>query len=155
MARFCLNSSRTVAKWISASVAAPLGVSNEAVRLAIVNRLAWIKRQRAKFEAQPRQSARRFISGETHFYFGKRYRPNLAEGARAGSVWTRNSRTIDLSVRTGSDQNSRERMFYRWYRDQLRSHADPLIEKWAAAMDLPTPEWGIKRMKTKWGSCNI
>jgi len=22
-------------------------------------------------------------------------------------------------------------------------------------MDLPMPEWGIKRMKTKWGSCNI
>lgn len=136
-------------------VAAPLSVSDDAVRLAVVNRLAWIKRQRAKFEAQPRQTTRRFISGETHFYLGKRYRLNLVEGARAGSIRIRNSRTIDLLVRRGSDQNARERILYRWYRDQLRSHAGPLIEKWAAAMDLPMPEWGIKRMKTKWGSCNI
>ena len=136
-------------------VAAPLSVSNEAIQLAVVNRLAWIKRQRARFEAQPRQTERSFVSGETHFYLGKRYRLNLIEGARAGSVHIRNSRTIDLSVRTGSDENIRERVFHKWYREQLRSYAAPMIEKWAASMDLPLPEWGIKRMKTKWGSCNI
>ena len=136
-------------------IAAPLSVSNEAIRLAVVNRLAWIKRQRAKFEAQPRQTVRSFVSGETHFYLGKRYRLNLIEGARASSVHIRNSRTIDLSVRAGSDQNARERVFHKWYREQLRSCAATLVEKWAVSMDLPQPEWGIKRMKTKWGSCNI
>ena len=49
----------------------------------------------------------------------------------------------------------RERVFHKWYREQLRSCAATLIEKWAASMNLPLPEWGIKRMKTKWGSCNI
>ena len=49
----------------------------------------------------------------------------------------------------------RERVFYKWYREQLRNCAATLIEKWAASMNLPLPEWGIKRMKTKWGSCNI
>jgi predicted metal-dependent hydrolase len=136
-------------------IAAPLGVSNEAIRLAVVDRLAWIKRQRSKFEAQPRQTTRRFVSGETHFYLGKRYRLNLSEGARTGSVRVRNSRAIDLSVQAGSNQSTRERVLHKWYREQLRSCAGPLIEKWAASMDLPMPEWGIKRMKTKWGSCNI
>ena len=37
-------------------VAAPLVVSNEAVRLAVIDKLGWIRRQKAKFEEQPRQS---------------------------------------------------------------------------------------------------
>jgi predicted metal-dependent hydrolase len=136
-------------------VAAPFGLSDDAVRLAVVNRLAWIKRQRAKFEAQPRQTIRKFVSGETHFYLGRRYRLNVAEGARAASVRVRNSRCLDLLVRAGSDQSTRERVFLAWYRRELRGLAAPLIERWAAKMDIPVPAWGIKRMKTKWGSCNI
>ena len=33
-------------------VAAPLAIDDEAVRLAVVGKLGWIKRQRAKFQAQ-------------------------------------------------------------------------------------------------------
>src|SRR6266849_4744613 len=54
-------------------VAAPLRINDEAVRLFTVSRLAWIKRQRAKFQDQERQSAREFVSGESHYYQGHRY----------------------------------------------------------------------------------
>jgi predicted metal-dependent hydrolase len=136
-------------------VAVPLGVSDDAVRLAVVNRLAWIKRQRSKFDAQPRQTARNYVSGETHFFLGQRYRLNVIDGERAGRVTIRNSRKIDLSVRAGSDRTIRERVILKWYRQELRDRASPLIERWAAKMKVPAPAWGIKRMKTKWGSCNI
>jgi predicted metal-dependent hydrolase len=136
-------------------VAAPLTVSDEAVRLAVVTRMGWIKRQRAKFDAQSRQSARAFVSGETHFFLGQRYRLNLTDGARAGHVHVRNGRSLDLHVRAGSDQAVRERVFLSWYRQELRDRATPVIEKWAANLEIPAPVWGIKRMKTKWGTCNI
>lgn len=136
-------------------VAAPLEMGDEAVRLAVVTRLAWIKRQQAKFAAQPRQSERRYVSGETHFFLGQRYRLNLIEGARAGQVRVRNSKTIDLHVRNDSDLAIRERVFLDWYRRELRARARPLMEHWAAEYGIATPNWGIKRMKTKWGTCNI
>src|SRR6201989_759453 len=82
-------------------VAAPLAVSDEAVRLAVVTRMSWIKRQRAKFDAPSRQSERGDVSGETHYFLGERYRLNLIEGARAGRVHVRNSRSLDLHVRAG------------------------------------------------------
>src|SRR5271157_3483440 len=44
-------------------VAAPLGVSDEAVRLAVIGKLGWIKRHRARFEDQPRKSKREMVSG--------------------------------------------------------------------------------------------
>lgn len=136
-------------------VAAPLAVSDDAVRLAVVTRLPWIKRQRARFAGQPRQSERAYVSGETHYFMGRPYRLRLIEGAPAGGVHVRSSKALDLFVRTGSDRAGRERVFLSWYRDELRSQAMPLIEKWAAKLTLPLPTWGIKRMKTKWGACNV
>lgn len=136
-------------------VAAPLAVSDDAVRLAVVTRLPWIKRQRARFAAQSRQSERAYISGETHYFMGRPYRLRLIEGAPAGRVHIRSAKTLDLFIRNGSDRAARERVFLSWYRDELRSHAAPLVEKWASKLPVSMPVWGIKRMKTKWGSCNV
>src|SRR5712664_382536 len=58
-------------------VAAPLLVNDDAVRLAVVSRLAWIKRQQTKFERQERQSAREYVSGESHYFQGNRYLLNV------------------------------------------------------------------------------
>ena len=58
-------------------VAAPLHIDDEAVRLAVISRLAWIKRQQARFESQERQSEREYISGESHYFQGNRYLLNL------------------------------------------------------------------------------
>jgi predicted metal-dependent hydrolase len=41
-----------------------------------------------------------------------------------------------------------------WYRQRLRERLDPLWEKWQKALGVEVAECGIKRMKTKWGSCN-
>lgn len=136
-------------------VAAPLAVSDDAVRLAVVTRMGWIKRQQAKFNGQARQSARSYISGESHYFFGQRYRLNLVECGQGGGVVVRNSHTLDLYMRPGSNQTTRERVVLRWYRVELRALATLLVEKWAAKLHLPIPELGIKRMKTKWGTCSI
>lgn len=135
-------------------VAAPLAVSDEAVRLAVVTKMGWIKRQRAKFSAQPRQSERAYISGESHYFLGQRYRLQLVEGALAGHVLVRNSRTLELHVRRGGDLAAREYVFTRWQRGELHSRLGPIVEKWAEVIGVPVPTWGIKKMKTKWGTCN-
>src|SRR5438105_1701641 len=60
-------------------VAAPLTVSDHAVRLAVVRKLGWIKRQQARFAEQPRQSKRELVSGETHYFLGRPYRLRVIE----------------------------------------------------------------------------
>lgn len=136
-------------------VAVPLRVSDEAVRMAVVTRLAWIKRQRAKFAGQNRQSAREFISGESHYFLGRRYRLNVVVRNGTAHVAIRNNHTIDLFVREGSDTAQRERGLLAWYRQQLKELIPPLIQKWEATVGVKVAEWGVKRMKTKWGTCNI
>ena len=36
----------------------------------------------------------------------------------------------------------------------MRERAEALVKKWQDAMGVELAEWGIRRMKTKWGSCN-
>src|SRR5438445_12067847 len=100
-------------------VAAPLAVSDDVVRLAVVGKLGWIKRQRARFHAQPRQSEREMVSGESHHVFGRRLRLRVMESAGRGSVVLRNRKWLELHVRPNTDARGRERVLQNWYREQL------------------------------------
>ncbi len=136
-------------------VSVPLRVDDEAVRLAVISRMAWIKRHQAKFEGQERQSAREYVSGESHYFQGRRYLLNVVYHDAPPKVILRNKTTLDLFVRTGSDAAKRKRVLVAWYRQQLTEMIPPLITKWEAIMGVKVAEWGVKRMKTRWGSCNI
>jgi predicted metal-dependent hydrolase len=136
-------------------VAAPLRVSDDAVRLAVVGKLGWIKRQRARFEAQPRQSAREMVSGESHYFLGQRYRLRVVKYDGPANVAARNKSVIELHVRRDSSGVQRERVLQRWYRQQLKEMIPPLLEKWQPTLGVQANEWAIKKMKTKWGACNV
>lgn len=135
-------------------VAAPLVVSDEAVRLAVIDKLAWIRRQKARFAEQPRQSEREMVNGESHYFLGRRYRLRVHEQDGPARVALRGIASLDLFVRPGSTAEQRETVLLRWYRDQLKALIPPLLEKWQSALGVQVAGWGVKKMKTKWGSCN-
>lgn len=134
-------------------VAAPLRVSDSAVRLAVVGKLGWIKRQRAKFEAQPRQSRREMVSGESHYFLGRRYRLRVIEREGSPMVVVR-SRFIKLQVRPETRARQRDIILQQWYRQQLKQLIAPLVVQWQDALGVSLAEWGVKKMKTRWGTCN-
>lgn len=136
-------------------VAAPLRVSDDAVRLAVIGKLGWIKRQRRRFDAQARQSVREMVSGESHFFLGQRYRLHVVQDHGPAKVIVRNKSMIELYVRRGSNGEQRERVLQRWYRQQLKELISPLVQKWQKALAVQTQDWRIKKMKTKWGACNV
>jgi predicted metal-dependent hydrolase len=136
-------------------VAAPLHVDDEAVRLFAVSKLGWIRRQQAQFAEQERQSAREYVSGESHYYQGRRYLLNVVYHDGPPRVVVRNNTTMDLYVRTGSDTARRERVLLEWYRAQLKAAVPPLLAKWEPVVGVQVADWRIRRMKTKWGTCTI
>lgn len=136
-------------------VAAPLVVSDEAVRLAVIGKLGWIQRQQAKFEAQPRQSPREMISGESHYFLGQRYRLRVLAYTGPPRIRCSGADFLDLFVRPETTVAQRRRVLEDWYREQLRGQIPALLTQWQPALGVAAAEWGIKKMKTRWGSCNI
>jgi predicted metal-dependent hydrolase len=135
-------------------VAAPPTVSDEAVRLAVITRMGWINRQRDKFLRQARQSERDYVSGETHFHLGQRYRLRLIERPGTSKVRLTSDRRIELMVPKDRSREFRERVVQRWQRELLRERGQALTIEWAARLGVEPPAIAIKRMKTKWGACN-
>jgi len=135
-------------------VAVPLVISDEAVRLAVIDKLGWIKRQKAKFAQQPRQSQREMVNGESHYFFGKRYRLRVHEVDAPARVALRGLSSLDLFVRPGASAAQKEAVLQHWYRQQLKAVIPALLAKWQPVVGVQASQWGIKKMKTKWGSCN-
>src|ERR1700730_4903393 len=108
-------------------VATPLRANDEAARLFTISRLAWIKRQQAKFASQERQSAREFVSSESHYYQGNRYLLNVIYRKGSPAVILRNIKTMALFVRTGIETSDRERVLTPWFRRRLKEENAPLI----------------------------
>ena len=134
-------------------VAAPLAVSDDAVRRAVIGKLGWIKRQQANFRAQLRQGKREMINGESHYFQGQRYRLRVVESTARPKVVLNKTR-LELHIRREATTEERERALQHWYRARLKELIVPLLEKWQPVVGVEPSAWGIRKMKTKWGSCN-
>jgi len=136
-------------------IAVPLWLSDEAVRLTLISRLGWIHKQQARFEQQARQSQRGLVNGESHYVWGRHYRLDVIEAAGSPQIKLRNNSILEMRVRPGTDRLKREAMLQAWYRRLLRDEIPGLIAKWEPIMGVSVAAWGIKRMRTRWGTCNI
>ena len=136
-------------------VAAPPSISEDAVRVAVVTRLGWIKKKQREFEGQARQPQRLYVSGETHFVFGKPLRLLVQPNSKNRcTIQPDASDRLTMAVPAGSTTDQKAHWLSAWYRRQLKERAAPRIAKWSERLGVPEPRWGIKLMRTKWGSCN-
>ena len=136
-------------------VAVPLHMTDDNIRLAVISRLSWIKKYQASFQAQPRQSEREMVTGESHYVFGKRYRLEVIERRGCHEVAIENNSTLQLFVNPGTSIQNRALVLNEWYREQLKAQIPDLLNHWQSAIGKQAADWGIKKMKTRWGSCNI
>jgi predicted metal-dependent hydrolase len=134
-------------------VAAPMTVSDNAVRLAVVRNLGWIRRQRDRFEAQPRESRREMAGGETHYFFGRRYRLRLVVSPERAIVIRRKS-LLEIHAPIGTTAAQREQILQTWYRDHLKRRIAPLLAEWQPRLGVSATHWRVRRMRTRWGTSN-
>lgn len=134
-------------------VAAPRCLDDDQVRLALVQRLPWIKRQRDRLQSADRQSLREMVTGESHYVWGSRYRLKVIERPGRAHAELDGDR-LQVYIPQGTETENRRELLDRWYRAQLREAIPDVIAKWEPTLDMTVPRWSVRRMKTKWGSCN-
>lgn len=135
-------------------VATPLKLNDEAVRLAVISRLSWIKKQQQSFLNQPRQTKREMVSGESHYLFGKRYLLDVKYENIKYKIVKKHAK-LQLFVKENTTRENRLKVLEKYYRDNLNIELNKLINKWLNIIDIEINSWKIQKMKTKWGSCNI
>jgi len=135
-------------------VTAPQNMNDDAIRTFLATRISWIKKMQAKFKGQERQTPREYVSGETYYFFGKKYKLEVLETDTTPSVEIKGKTKILLTIRTETNVLKREEIMQNWYRDELRKFLEKTIDKWEKKIGVKTNSWSIRRMKTRWGTCN-
>lgn len=136
-------------------VAVPWHVTDERVRLAVISKLAWIRKQQADFKQQPRQSEREMVTGESHYFMGNRYLLEVIERTGKHLLELKGNHKFLLYVKPNTSIENRQLVLNEWYREQLKERIPDLLSHWQEKIGVVSHDWGVKQMKTKWGSCNI
>ena len=136
-------------------ISVPRFTSEKRIRRAVLNRMAWIQEQREFFQARPMVALPQIVTGETQSLFGRKYPLTVIEGSFKHFVHFDEETGITLNVRSGTTAEGRLRVLDNWYRDELRSRIPALLKLWQPRVGREVKEFRIKKMKTRWGTCNI
>lgn len=134
-------------------LSAPVGMDIDTLRLYAISRLGWIKKQRRKLRGQERETPREYLNRESHYLWGKRYLLKIVEREAQSAVDVQHS-AIVLYIRPDASQEKKQSLLDAWYRKQLKAAIPDLIALWEKRVGVRVNEFGIKKMKTKWGTCN-
>lgn len=135
-------------------VSAPIYLSDESIELFVRTKIGWIRRQQEKFEKQPRQTEREYVSGEAFYVWGRQYYLLVNYSNKGNSLVLDGDKAI-LTVREGSTVEQRERFINEWYRGVLKTEIEQLLPKWVEITDFRPDSWQTKNMTTRWGTCNV
>lgn len=136
------------------TVSTPTELSNEDIKLFVLKKLPEITKVRDRMLSQERQSKREYVSGESHYLWGKPYRLQVVyEGTQHKIV--KYPTKIIMTVPKGTDTEARERLFTEWYRQELKRVLESVVIVCEKKTGVHADEFRIKNMKTRWGTCNI
>lgn len=136
------------------TVSTPSDYPYEEIRLFVLKKMPEITKVRDRMLSQARQTEREYVSGESHYLWGKTYRLQVVCERNKYEI-TKLPNKIILTAPERSTKESRERAFNEWYREELKRVLDGVVSRCEAKTNLHANEYKIKNMRTKWGTCNI
>ena len=135
-------------------VSAPKRMDDRSIRVFIISKLPWLEKHVNSFKERPRETPREYISGESHYFKGERYLLNVIEYGGKPFITLNNKKYIDFYVKKDAHLEEKKKVFLLWQREELAKELSCIFNKWQGIMGVSAEEWRIKRMKTKWGTCN-
>ncbi|OWP62349.1 metal-dependent hydrolase [Hymenobacter amundsenii] len=137
-------------------VSVPLQTPTAAIEEFVQARRGWIEKHQQRFAAREPAPQPRYESGETVPYLGQAYELLVSPTmGRASVVLLPENGQLHLRVPEGSTAAQREAVLTAWYRQQLKQMLPTLFTRWELVVGRTAVAWGVKQMRTRWGTCNI
>lgn len=124
----------------------------------VLSKIEWIKKSRARLlkliDEGKIKLPPKLVSGEEHYFFGEKIRLEVIKNSAANHL-VRKAEVLELCVKGQSNFKQRQKILDDFYRQNLREAIPNLIKKYEEKMGVKVAEFGIKKMKTRWGTCNV
>ena len=135
------------------TISTPLRMDMDTIRMFAISKLSWIKKHQNKFRSQVREAPREYITRESHYYLGKRYLLRVVEHDAPPKVVI-DHEVVEMCIRPNTAMRKRQEVLDGWYRQELKSIVPGIIERYEKLMDVKVNQFGIKKMRTRWGTCS-
>jgi len=136
-------------------ISCPVHTRDETVRQFANSKMSWIKKHLSNFQKKRKVHQPVCESGEIHHFFGQPFSLQVREKNEKPRVQIIPPDRLILQVRPGADVSKREMILKEWYRSNLKNEIEKLIRRWEPVMGVKVHDFGVKQMKTRWGTCNI
>jgi len=134
-------------------ISAPVRMSLSNIRSFAVSKIDWIKKHQQKVRELADTVPVEYLNKNNYFVWGECYKLEVIEKDTIPKIFLEDGSFI-LQIRPATSEEKREIIIEEWYKGQLNAALAPLIEKWEEIMGVKVSRIFIKRMKSKWGSCN-
>lgn len=134
-------------------VAPPRTPRRELERL-VAERADWIATHQRRYRALSSHGAAAYADGETHYLRGLPLTLERADGHAPSAHPDQAGARLLLRAPAGTDDARLRRAVEALHRRTLLTDLAPLVRRWEERLGTSVSAVGVKRMTTRWGSCN-
>lgn len=137
----------------SARISAPLRMSLDVIRAFAISRVDWVRKHQQRMRERPQAMPLEYVDGESHYLWGRPCLLQVREADASAKVELRDGMLV-LTVRPGTKTRKKQSLLDKWYGDRLMEALPELTGKWERLTGVKAGRYSVRKMKTRWGSCN-
>ena len=135
------------------TVTAPLHMTDKEIENFVQNHQDWIAKHKERLLSRQDKMEYAYETGEEHYLWGKKYTLEVVytKGKKTASL---QGDSILLEIPAEATAEQREAVMDAFYRRQMQARLPEVIAKYSEIVGKSPKSYGIKKMKTRWGTCN-
>ncbi|MFK5984409.1 MAG: SprT family zinc-dependent metalloprotease [Pseudomonadota bacterium] len=136
-------------------ISAPLFIADKTINEFVNAQLNWIKKHQVHYQALPKPVELTYCQGEQHYFLGQMFQLDIVELSQGFQKVQIDGQNLKLYIKENSSLLQREKLLDDWYRSEIKKRIPELLFKWQLIIGKKVLDWRIRKMKTRWGTCNI
>ncbi len=132
-------------------ISVPHHLKEDVVFDFLKNKTKWINKNQNIIRSKKKQEYL-YKTGEKHYFLGDEYNLEIIKDSSEGVNLV--SRKMMVFVKDVSNKKSRETVILGWYKKELKNYILQNKKQWEEVIGKEASEWRVRKMKTRWGSCN-
>ena len=133
-------------------ISSPRHLNEQQIKSFVTSKIDWIKKQKEKINLVVNTDNTK-ISSEFCYYQGRKYSVKFIKNSNSNKVVLKDS-NIEFHINQNLSEEQKILIIYEWQRYQLKKQVPSLISKWENIIGIKIYDWGIRKMKSKWGTCH-
>ena len=129
----------------------PTDTTRDKIDHVLKKRYEWVLMQLDYFR-KFQQPTKELVSGESFAYLGRNYRLKISTAAKESVKLIGGYLHVNLSDKTNHDKKNQ--LIERWYKEKAEDYFKRVIAKYTKIVKQEVAKVSIRKMKTRWGSCN-